>query len=211
MPMIIALLALAAAQPADTTPFPLVEGASWIYRGTVSVAAGRSSRSRAVVQTMRIARVWPVGSLTAALVAGHPADLVWADSRAPRQVRLVVRTPELRWYQREVDSVGGLPSDSLVQSLAQDPDAQFLQWPLFPETRFGAPLALARPDGWYAWRVSDVRQEAAGRVRYRLERWTLPDTEIIDVVPGVGITRFHYHHHGTPMVVDLRLVGRAQR
>jgi hypothetical protein len=208
---VLVVLALRGLAPADTTPFPLVEGATWTYRGTVATSSGGSIRTRRVVQTMRIARVWSVGSLIAALVEGHPADLAWRDPGGPRRLRVVVRTPDLRWYEREVDPMMALPPDSIVLAVARDPDAQFLQWPLAADTRFGAPESLARNDGFYAWRVSDVHRESSGRTRYQLELWTYPDTEIADFVPGIGLTRFHYHHHGTPMAVDVRLVARGHR
>jgi hypothetical protein len=208
---LLAVLTLRGLVSADTTLFPLVAGATWTYRGTVTTMAGGATRTRRVVQTMRIARVWTVGSALAALIQGHPADLLWADPGAPVRQRLVVRTADLRWYEREVDPRLGPPADSVVLAATRDPDAQFLQWPLAIETRFGPPESLARADGWYAWRVSEIHRESTGRLRYRLELWTNPDTQIADFVPGIGLTRFHYRHHGTPMAVDVRLVARAQR
>jgi hypothetical protein len=40
----------------------------------------------------------------------------------------------------------------------------------------------------------------------RMEYWTLPDDQKIELSPGIGILTYRYHHHGTVADTDLRLV-----
>jgi hypothetical protein len=41
---------------------------------------------------------------------------------------------------------------------------------------------------------------------FRMEYWTLPDDQKIELVPGLGVLSYRYHHHGTLADTDLRLV-----
>ena len=71
-----------------------------------------------------------------------------------------------------------------------------------------------RTDGLYAWNVDS--QSAAPRhlqwsslatepTRWRIAYRTLPDEQEIDLVPGVGVSRFIFVHHGTVAAVDVHL------
>jgi len=71
-----------------------------------------------------------------------------------------------------------------------------------------------RNDDMYAWLV-----ESKGRLsnrpgwlslateptQWQLVYRTLPDDQLLDFVPGVGITRFVYTHHGTVATTDVHL------
>jgi hypothetical protein len=74
----------------------------------------------------------------------------------------------------------------------------------------------SRDDTWYCWCVEQVEARAP-RIRgfrshrslktYRLAYRTCPDHQILEVVPGLGIIRFVYNHHGTVSSADVRLVS----
>ena len=46
----------------------------------------------------------------------------------------------------------------------------------------------------------------SGIERYRLTQRTLPDSERIDFVPGLGVVGYAYTHNGTGSSTDRRLV-----
>lgn len=50
------------------------------------------------------------------------------------------------------------------------------------------------------------RQSEKEGVKYLLARRTGPDHTFIEFMPGVGILRYTYGHHGTGAEADLRLV-----
>jgi hypothetical protein len=79
---------------------------------------------------------------------------------------------------------------------------------------FGRDVDRGRTDGFYA---GDVDSHAAAPRRLQwsplpieLTRWriayrTLVDEQVIDFVPGVGVSRFTCVHHGTVAAVDVHL------
>jgi hypothetical protein len=52
--------------------------------------------------------------------------------------------------------------------------------------------------------ISGVR--AVEHEEYSLEFRTNPDDTEFSFVPGIGITKYNYHHHGTVADTELRLV-----
>jgi len=77
---------------------------------------------------------------------------------------------------------------------------------------------VEREDGRYCWRV-EKEQTAKRRIKglaehhpftvYSIAYRTNPDHQILDIAPGLGITRFIYVHHGTVATVDIHLVKFA--
>jgi hypothetical protein len=41
--------------------------------------------------------------------------------------------------------------------------------------------------------------------QYTIRFMTMPDETIIDFVPGIGITRFSYSHHGSAANAEMKL------
>lgn len=55
--------------------------------------------------------------------------------------------------------------------------------------------------------LDGVKGVAPGkRTAYEIEYMTNPDDVEFDFVPGVGITSYEYHHHGTIAETELHLV-----
>jgi hypothetical protein len=74
---------------------------------------------------------------------------------------------------------------------------------------------MARSDNRYCWLVASAKKEALAGVRgldqgtrdqYVLEYRTNPDDSSFTFVPGIGITAYDYHHHGTVADTELKLV-----
>jgi hypothetical protein len=67
----------------------------------------------------------------------------------------------------------------------------------------------------YCWNVLekeqvelDVRGIDVERTmtEFMIAQYTLPDHTIFSFIPGIGITRYQYVHHGTDSEVDVHLV-----
>ena len=108
----------------------------------------------------------------------------------------------------------------LARQLTKSPRAL----PQTAEALLELPLAVgrkwdqdpAREDTWYCWCVE--RAQATGLSiggfasrgplkTYRLAYRTCPDHQLLDIVPGLGIVRFVYNHHGTVASSDVRLIS----
>ena len=81
---------------------------------------------------------------------------------------------------------------------------------------FGEASQLTRNDGNYFWKVTGKKAWEASSIkgltktgpfdRFTLDFKTVADETTIDIVPGVGIVRYRYCHHGTPAELDMKLV-----
>ena len=86
----------------------------------------------------------------------------------------------------------------------------------------GERSARHRPDKWYRWHVEEARcvqlrgvsgiDPARQWREYRIGYRTNPAHVLVYFVPGLGITRYVYRHHGTPASTDVRLIefGRSR-
>ena len=75
---------------------------------------------------------------------------------------------------------------------------------------------MAREDGMYCWLVDSSRVISLdkfkgappGRHRvFTLAYRTNPDDQEFEIVPGIGITSYAYHHHGTIADTELKLTA----
>jgi hypothetical protein len=203
-----------------TDAFPPSQGTYWIYRGIVRSQGPNSKVSEnKVTWKMQIKRVIRRPNVTAFVINGFPSDLDWSDGTAEPQDSLVIQTQDNKLYRIEIQALPdtlrrlGDPHDDLAGVL-NDNDL-FLKLPLHKGDKFCEAESMTRNDGMYCWVVESVRsasfkavkglpsfQRKAFTVSYR----TLPDDSEFDFVPGLGITGYGYHHHGTVAETEVRLV-----
>ncbi len=223
--MAVAIVVLAVSPATAQSPvetFPLTEGTYWVYEGTTrSQGVDQQAETQHVTCRMEVTRTIRRGAMTVAVVTGYPGDLPWSDSDAGDFENLLVRTASGDYYL-----VSGVTPDEVFDAsndLAKLPEfltdraELVLDTPLTPGKSY-APMEpeIERDDTWYAWHVDSRRQAHLSRVRgvsrsrlvtkYRLALRTLPDHIIVEFVPGIGVSRYIYSHHGTVMDVDMRLV-----
>ena len=208
--------------PETTEPFPMSAGTSWTYRGIVRWTHDINKVSEAkVVWKMEIRRLIRRGAYAGAVVRGFPGDLAWSDGPVNPTDSLLVRFGQEKFYliskERFDSSIQMLenPNESL-EGLLSEGDI-FLQLPLVQGKRYCDPGNMARSDGHYCWIVEssesvNLDELTGGTVRgpgtsYRIRYVTNPDDIDFDFVPGVGLTRYEYHHHGTVADTELRLSG----
>ena len=211
--------------------FPLSPGTYWIYHGLVRSWAEGSSVGKVTDVTWKTSVVRAVerDGISAVVVRGFPADLDWSDGHVTPELSILVETQDGKFYLKgEFDARSVLDQiDNPKYPLKELIDAgdSILQLPLSAGQKFGCDDdAVARKDGMYCWVVGSPHAAALGGVKgvtstqrpaYEIDYATLPDDTEIEFVPGVGITSYQYHHHGTTADTELHLVefhsGAANR
>ena len=199
---------------------PLVRGTSWVYRGRIETTVSKKGSGhvirRQVTHTMEVRAVERDGRATVALLKGHPRDIPWSERRPPRGAYFLIQSSTGGVYLMREQGGSALEHWRETGELP-DRHAMVLDRPLRVGRTFGGEeLASQRPDKWYQWHVEAARcvrvRGVPGvdperlRREYRLAYRTNPADEIVYFVPGLGITRYVYRHHGTVADVDVRLV-----
>jgi hypothetical protein len=113
-------------------------------------------------------------------------------------------------------------SRTLAKQLATDPvhipseyqdKEPLLVLPLAKGAKWAGDPVRGDYDNYYCWYVADELTDPVallgGRTAttYEVTYQTNPDHSIMEIVPGLGITRYVYSHHGTPAETDVRLVS----
>ena len=208
--------------------WPLVKGSVWTYAGIVEWAelGAADVHTTPVTWNMEVVDVIETPGLTAATLKGHPKDLAWYKPGKDRGDYLLMRVGASgteRYYllegqQRVEQARAQLRAGQRIGLVSEQ--ELILDWPLIPGKTFGETEQLTRDDLWYVWVVEEERSLAPNERRFRgadqlptsllcyhLAFRTFPDHQFVDVVPGLGITRYVYGHHGTVSNVDVHLVA----
>ena len=216
--------------PESRPMLPLLAGTRWVYRGmVVSTVGGEYSDAHVVrgvrTRTMDVRTVEYEAGTTVALVEGFPAELNWYEDERPRE-KYVVVAREHRGF-RLVDDGDECEFDrwreSCLGPLSPEKTSFMLPGILRVGRTFGGERsARHRPDKWYRWHVEEARcvqlrgvsgiDPARQWREYRIGYRTNPAHVLVYFVPGLGITRYVYRHHGTPASTDVRLIefGRSR-
>jgi hypothetical protein len=158
--------------------------------------------------------------LRGALVRGWIQELAWYHpGQTPGYSVLLARGRRL-YHVATSDSASAV----LTLQRALEPDAPPPQgWELIVDSSLAVGHVYGqtaetgdRPDTFYAWYVESGKAirppsgwSAAGPtvMQWRLVYRTAPDHQVLDVVPGLGITHYVYGHHGTVADSDVELVS----
>ncbi len=213
----------AAQSPAETPEwFPLSAGTTWVYRGTGKWTQSASGEvaEKPLTWTMQVLETLTRGQVTAAVVKGYPLDLAhFEEGMAPGDY-LIVRVGAARCYlirpPRVEETLRRLrdPNDPLAGLVRED--EIILDAPLVAGKVYGEANQMTRQDRLYFWIVEDARpaelrgirgvSPAVRKTEYEITHRTLPDHQVVYFVPGIGITRYVYGHHGTVSDTDVKLV-----
>lgn len=199
--------------------FPMSVGTTWTYRGIVKWTHDINKVSeRSVTWKMSIRRLIRHGEYTGAVISGFPTDLDWSDGSVNPTDSLLIQFGQQKFYlipdERFAKSIASLenPNDSLI-GLFDEHDL-FLELPLARGRKFCEPEGMARRDSGYCWVVDSSKSINLDKVigaprgpqtSYRVRYITNPDDIDFDFVPGLGLIRYEYHHHGTVADTELRL------
>jgi len=199
--------------------FPMSKGTTWVYSAHVKWGkpGTEATASKDLRWIVTVADAAQNGDIAAALLKGGPWDLAWYEPNVKPQEHLIVRIGATYYLLHDeaaatfADIKAGKTSD-LTERLADD---IWFQMPIEISDNFCAPEAEERaPMG--CWSVEKITTTHSLRVpglpptpeatEYVLFFMTNPDTEMVTLVPGVGIFSWQYQHHGTVAEASLKLV-----
>jgi hypothetical protein len=201
--------------------FPFRPGTYWIYKGTVGWYDPATDKPVAAEVTwkMSVQRVIRKQQVVAAVISGFPADLDWTGGTTEPKPWLFVEDTEHRVYYETLGpdyDLSKLNGDEHVFDKFMVDDNLFFQWPLHDGAKFcGDEDAKKREDSMYCWVVARSGKRTLDSVKgaaeeeqqvFRMEFRTLPDDTTIELVPGIGVVTYEYHHHGTVADTQLHLV-----
>lgn len=202
-------------------PLPLAIGNAWTYTGDVWWAPpeSRTVYRENVKWKMEITDIVERDGLRAAVIKGHPQDLMLYEKGREQGDYLLIATDSGKYYLLDGERARAAleqvrdPSNPLID-LVDDPDL-ILDLPLFVGKRFCSAKELLRPDKLNCWTVSDEQITTlpgiAGVIAteettsYLLTHRTSANHAIWNFVPGVGFTSFSFGTRGEPSAVELML------
>ncbi len=213
----------------NSEAWPLEKGTKWTYEATVTYISGRDPKTNSEIEktetvhwTSEVRDTFSTENYTVAWVHGSVDDLCWYTPATKPSDRLILKVGT-DYYQDRTDDVGTLFSqikaagDTWGTTIFQEFNKAELivPLPLALDKRFGGDVSnYARRR--YCWVVDGVSpMDGKGilgcpagfhSTEYSMDFWTNPDESWKTFVPGLGITSLRYHHHGTTMDVDARLV-----
>jgi hypothetical protein len=202
--------------------FPLNKGTYWIYRGVTKWVKESKPENiiakRTLTWKMEVIDTITQGNITIATIKGFPFDLAWYDEGKNRGDYLLIAVNTTEYYllsdkAKEV-ALDRLKNNDVLEKDILNEENEILDLPLTIGKRFAGDLT--RQDNWYCWYIENILQIALNNIKgivspgkvnhYQLVYRTMPDHQIIEFVPNVGITRYIYVHHGTVSETNLKLV-----
>jgi len=201
---------------------PLTPGTTWVYAGTVISTDPEADAMQGVETkvsiTMKVEKAIRKPELTLAVISGYPADLDWSNGQVEPKPSLMIETRKHEVF------LNSLPPDFDYAKLEKDAtqldklmaeENLLFRWPLKQGMKFGDAESLKRDDSMYCWAVVEQRSKKidgikglpSRTVEVSLLRYaTNPDDTQLELLPGVGILRYEYHHHGTVADTSVSLV-----
>ncbi len=195
-------------------PYPMRIGQYWVYGGDVITTDGTGMP---VEWKMEVVDKIERGHVTGYLMLGHPADLAFYDENDPptRSEFTIVKVNDGRIYQGSKDLFTRLKdlNDDLINLVT---GTQLIyDFPLTNGKHFCESEQITRQGNSYCWIVTqeeiinlvDVIGVSSQKryVSYSMLYSTLPDHIEKTFVPGIGLTKYAYVHHGSPSSVDVVL------
>lgn len=201
------------------TPFPLEKGMRWAYEGKVEWTVMNSAKvlSTNIHWVMDVVDVMQRGAVRASVVRGLPDELAWYEpNRLPGFAVLVSITNHVYRIPANSKQDGQNLARRLTSERCKLPPSaeDWLVFPLAKGKRWGGDSD--RKDNYYCWYVQGKQVKnlwvEGNSAKNPAAVWTLiyrtnPDHQIMDLVAGLGITRYVFAHHGTVASADVRLVS----
>ncbi len=200
--------------------FSLTPGTYWVYRGTVRWEEPEEEKpsSADVTWKMTVERVMRKKNVVAAVVTGFPADLDWSGGTAEPKPWLILETEKHEIYYENLGpdyDLAKLNGDDHVFDKFMVGENMLLQWPLKAGAKFCDEEAKKREDDMYCWVAGEAKKKKLESVKgalaeeqtvYSMQYRTLPDDTTMEIVEGIGLVSYQYHHHGTVADTELQLV-----
>jgi hypothetical protein len=197
--------------------FPLKGGAYWVYEGNVRWTTADSSAvtEEEVTWKMEVRRAIQRNDIVGYEMLGAPWDLAWyKEGQGPSEYGIIQAGG--KFFLTSNDVVRRLMDESDFLGSLVDENSIFLDVPLIPGKKFCDIDSLTRSDGMYCWIVGEASQVTVTNIKgvtasdtifeFPIYNGTLPDHSILHFIPGVGISGYEYHHHGTVSDAEVRLI-----
>lgn len=214
--LLLLITALALAADRDSI-WPTTKGAYWLYRADLQSQQPAGILATQITWRMEVVDTFRRGPVRAALMRGHPADLAFYTPGAQPRFWVLARSGDRYYILREPAAWSRLhdPADSLSGLIATQ--NEFFSLPMKSGDLFAQDPK--RDDNFYGWYLEDVRPANLSEVpsapalpdtqEYLLVNRTMSGTEMVTFIPGIGISRYVYHHNGTVSDVDAVLIEAA--
>jgi hypothetical protein len=194
---------------------PLAQGAYWIYEGIVKWTKGTEVIEKNMTWKMEVVEVVEREHVIGYLLKGHPADLAWYEEGKEHGEHVIIKVGTGMYYKTNKEVLKRIQEEDFLFDLVHE-NQLFLAVPLIPGKFFGEAVQITRSDRSYCWVVDEEQyvtlQDIQGvsltekMSQFSLSFRTRPDHTIIKFVPGIGITRYVYVHHGTVAEADVKLI-----
>ena len=149
------------------------------------------------------------------VMLGAPWDLAWYEQGKEPSEYGIIQTGG-NYYRTSVNTIQRLSDENDFLGNLVDEYEIFLEIPLVQGKKFCDTPSLTRVDGMYCWNVGEANQVNVADIEgvtttktvfeFPIYNETKPDHSIIHFIPGIGISRYEYHHHGTVSGVEIRLI-----
>jgi hypothetical protein len=197
--------------------FPLKQGTYWIYQGTVKWTIPNSAdiAEEVITWKMEVKRVFQRNDIVGYEMLGAPWDLAWyEEGKEPSKYGIIQAGG--KFYRTSLEAVWRLMDETDVLRALVNENQIFLDIPLIFGKKFCDTFSISRADGMYCWTVGDAIQAdtanikgvdaSAALIEFPIYNGTMPDHSQIQFIPGIGISRYVYRHHGTISEVDVHLI-----
>jgi hypothetical protein len=198
--------------------FPFARGAYWVYQGTVKWTQDTQEMQKEITWKVEVVDVVQREHVTGYLLKGWPTDLAnYQEGDSPADHVIIQVGPD-QYYEANTDALTRLKSQDENEMLVGLVNSAqlMLDLPLFKGKMFGDTDQITRPDRFYCWQVGDEQAADLKGIKglpsdfqgisYSLTFTTIADNQTVDFVPGLGIVKYVYVHHGTPAEADVQLV-----
>lgn len=173
-------------QMAAANPLPLAKGTKWNYAVTVKRfdPDANKEQTQTLQWTTEVLDIREGNGVTMYRVRGWPGDLAtWGTGTMPSpQETVLLRSGNTFMF-------GTSPEPTL------DGAQGWFSWPVMDGQRI-----CPKAQTVYCWQVAGTKDG------YALSFFTGPDEQTFDIEPNVGVSHYHYAHHGTINEVDAKLV-----
>lgn len=197
--------------------FPLKKNAYWVYQGQVKWTKMNSADvvEEEITWKMEVERVFQRNNVIGYELLGAPWDLAWYEAgKTPSEYGIIQSGG--KYYRVPVEVVIRLMNeDDNLYGLVDENDI-FLETPLVNGSKFCDTVSMTRPDNMYCWNVGEGKPFDASGIKgidaseeyweYPVVNATMPDVSIMAFIPGIGVSRYVYRHHGTVSEVDVHLI-----
>lgn len=199
-------LALVAALLSSPPLYPLAEGSKWTYAAHVTYQVDGAKKEKDLTWTVEVKKRLAAAPLEVWQVEGHPRELSFYEEGRKPALYCVVRQGE---EQHVLDAT---PLEQVAAAIS--PDTLEFKPPYTPGAMYGDPEQIKNTPGRNCWVVEDAKADAkdvkgapaATGPAFAVRMTTNPDHTIVTVVPGIGVVRHEYVHHGTPGDATLKLI-----